>query len=336
MIIFEENEMSRTYYADSLGFLAPQREPPIFNSDKRPKLSLVHTTSVAPTVLNFEEAIREHATFVQHALRNQNVHAILTARDVERTDRSLGIMFGLQHAPEGLTRTRVEQLAANGVRAMTLAYNEGSPYAGGCNVQGGVTGLGKDVLSWMAEFGIIADVTHLNDESTADVLDAVQRCPRLHVMASHSGVKEVYPHSRNLSTANLQWIRDMNGYVGIPAFNPTLVAEGGDSFTAFVRHVLFVVGSDGRSNVGIGSDNIYVNRSIEEARANFDRMVALLGDKVPAGLYFPEYHPDLIGLGSNTAEILELEMRTTFDPCTVRGLRGDNFREFLQFALPQN
>jgi membrane dipeptidase len=84
----------------------------------------------------------------------------------------------------------------------------------------GLSALGKDVVAKLNELGIMADISHASMKTALDIL-AVSKAP---VIASHSAVKGVYDHPRNVSDEVLDAVKRSGGVVQIVAFDPYLRA----------------------------------------------------------------------------------------------------------------
>ncbi len=330
------------YFADSLAFLGPQGERPIFNPWKRPWLRLAHVTSVPPTrkpidMYDFDTAFAAHCTFRKNALSNALVHTVRTRSDLDKA--GIGLLFGMQHAPDGLTLERVRQLSDAGVRVMGLAYDEASEYGSGYKVGGGLTGRGRELLRWMAACSVIPDLSHLNERTAIETLEFIrdERLP-LKPMASHSGCYCVYPHARNLSDNAIRKIIALKGYVGIPTITFLIGKgeEGADHLGTMMKHFAWINYLRGSENLGVGSDGVHQDMTMDEARVHFDRMTALLKGHLPDGLSFPDRPPELIMGGSRMFEIIKERMVWgKFPPGLIRNLLGENFRVFLHRSLPR-
>ena len=85
---------------------------------------------------------------------------------------------------------------------------------------GGLTPLGRQVVERLNQLGIMVDVSHASRQTTLDII-AASVAP---VITSHSGVKSVYDHPRNLSDEELLAIRDSGGVAQIVAFDVYLRA----------------------------------------------------------------------------------------------------------------
>ena len=99
---------------------------------------------------------------------------------------------------------RVEVLARDGVRMMTLTWNGENEIGSGNATDHGLSPFGREVVPELERQGVIADVSHLNDRGLDDFL-SVARKP---FAASHSNARSVCGHKRNLTD---EQIREMVG-----------------------------------------------------------------------------------------------------------------------------
>ena len=85
---------------------------------------------------------------------------------------------------------------------------------------GGLSPLGKDVVRRLNELGIMVDVSHSSDKSTLEMA----RLSAAPIIASHSGVKGVFAHPRNLTDEALLAIKKTGGVAQMIAFDDYLRA----------------------------------------------------------------------------------------------------------------
>jgi membrane dipeptidase len=83
---------------------------------------------------------------------------------------------------------------------------------------GGLSALGRDAVVRLNELGIMVDVSHASDAAARQML-ALSRAP---VIASHSGVRGVHDHPRNLSDELLRGIAASGGVAQVVAFDSYL------------------------------------------------------------------------------------------------------------------
>jgi membrane dipeptidase len=126
-----------------------------------------------------------------------------------------------------------------GVRYLTLTHSFHTSWAdsSGTNetpepVHGGLTDFGEAVVGELNRLGVMVDVSHVSDESFYDTL----RASRAPVLASHSSVRAVADHPRNLSDDMLRalarnggvaMINFYSGYVDARLVAPIRALFGG-------------------------------------------------------------------------------------------------------------
>lgn len=151
---------------------------------------------------------------------------------------------------------RVDEMYAQGVRLMTLTWNDenelGWPHSSDPDIMGrGLKPFGVEVLRRMNELGMIVDVSHLSDGGFADVA----RLSSVPFVASHSCARSLSGHTRCLSDAMLRTLGDKGGVVGLN-FCPRFLRQGSDHATIddVVRHALHIRDKAGIEALALGSD----------------------------------------------------------------------------------
>jgi len=94
---------------------------------------------------------------------------------------------------------------------------------------GGLTDFGRAAVGRANDLGIMVDISHA---AMTTALDAI-RASRAPVIASHSSVKGVYEHPRNLSDEALTALRDNGGVAQMVAFDAYLRPVSGERQAAF-------------------------------------------------------------------------------------------------------
>jgi hypothetical protein len=240
----EYNANPSPCYADSMALLAPPGKKPVFTDARRPRLALAHLTSVPLSRRNFSGALSAHKAFVRQTLSNPGVRWVRTEKDIiSLPPGDLGVLFGMQHAPEGMTQANMGEWRAARMQFMALAGAD----------SGGLTDYGRKLVEWMAENGIILDLSHASHQAAREALEFVRQNLPLNVMASNSGCSAIFSHPRNLPDDILAGIVNQGGYVGIPISASLLAQEGDDPHLALIRHIAHAIGVCGPDNVGIGS-----------------------------------------------------------------------------------
>jgi len=143
----------------------------------------------------------------------------------------------------------LDRLVAAGFRHVGLVHFFDNAFAGSAHgmVQGGLTGLGRELIAELERRRIVIDLAHASNATIDDVLAAATRP----VIDSHTGVRGVADHPRNLSDEQLRGIAATGGMVGI-GFWPT--ASGGEDAASIARSIAHAVAVVGADHVGLGSD----------------------------------------------------------------------------------
>lgn len=114
----------------------------------------------------------------------------------------------------------LRQFRALGVRYMTLAHFRSTSWADSATDaprNNGLSPLGKDIVREMQRIGMLVDLSHVSTRTMQDALD-VARAP---VIFSHSGVRSVDDHARNVPDDVLARLKDNGGIVmivSLPAY----------------------------------------------------------------------------------------------------------------------
>ncbi|MDP1570268.1 MAG: dipeptidase [Vicinamibacterales bacterium] len=148
-----------------------------------------------------------------------------TAADVRRIAASgkKVALIGIENGyPIGTDLARVQEFFDRGGRYISLAHNGHSQLAdsntGEQNnewLHNGLSDLGRQVIAEMNRLGIMVDVSHPSKAAILQMIE-ISKAP---VMASHSSVRALADHSRNMDDELLQAVGKMGGVVQITAFN---------------------------------------------------------------------------------------------------------------------
>lgn len=145
----------------------------------------------------------------------------------------------------------VENLAGRGVRMLTLTWNGENELASGAAASGGLKPFGRDVLRELERCNIVADVSHLNDESFWDVIERANRP----VIGSHSNSRKLCNVPRNLTDDQFRCIAEHRGLVGLNFFTGFLREEKEDArLEDILRHAEHFLHLGGEDVLALGSD----------------------------------------------------------------------------------
>ena len=133
-------------------------------------------------------------------------------------DGKIYIFIGIEGmAAMGKDLTWIDRYYEFGCRHGILTWNEANDLGAGAlsGKDYGLTDLGRETVRRMQEKGMLLDVSHLNDAGFWDVVKITQKP----FIASHSNSRAMCGVLRNLTDDQLRAIRDINGVVGLNAFN---------------------------------------------------------------------------------------------------------------------
>ena len=144
------------------------------------------------------------------------------ARRIAASGRKV-VFIGIENGfPVGADVTNVKRFADLGGRYMSLAHNGHSQLSDsntgerdGVWMHNGLSALGRQVITELNRWGVMVDVSHPSKASMMQTL-AITRAP---VIASHSGVRAICNHSRNLDDEQLRALKKNGGVVQAVAFN---------------------------------------------------------------------------------------------------------------------
>jgi len=245
----------------------------------------------------------------------QKIGLALTPDDVIRIARGgrkvavIGIENGY---PIGTDVNRVKEFWQRGGRYMSLAHNGHSQLADSNTGEadnkwswGGLSPLGRQVIQEMNKWGVMVDVSHPSKGAMMQAI-GLSKAP---VIASHSAVRSLANHSRNLDDEMLMAIKTNGGVAQIVAFASyvkTDPAERGPAIAALRQEFTLPNGrgggggraagpaspppcplesaspAAGRGGRGGRGANAGVETLSTDRRAEFERRLADLDRKWPA------------------------------------------------------
>lgn len=155
----------------------------------------------------------------------------------------------------GGTIERLDALYRDGVRLMTLTWNDRNEIGNGCFAanKGGLTAFGKSVVQKMQCINMLIDVSHLNENGFFDVAEYTNKP----FLASHSNARIVdnpYAKARNLTDAQIRILIERNGLIGLNLCADFLGNDGNTGMDAVLRHVMHFLAQGAEKNLAFGCD----------------------------------------------------------------------------------
>jgi membrane dipeptidase len=159
------------------------------------------------------------------ALAPDQIELALTAEDVRRINAKgkKVALIGVENGyPIGTDIRRVKEFYDRGGRYLSLAHNGHSQLADSNNgeasgtwLHNGLSPLGKQVVAEANRWGIMLDLSHPSKTANMQAL-ALSKAP---VIASHSSVRALCNHSRNMDDEQLEALKKNGGVIQIVALS---------------------------------------------------------------------------------------------------------------------
>lgn len=127
------------------------------------------------------------------------------------------IYIGMENGfPIGTDLTRVEEFYTKGVRYITLCHSSNNDICDSSTDRegpeyDGLSPFGKEVVKEMNRLGMLIDVSHMSDKSFYDVVE-LSNAP---VFASHSSVRNIAHHNRNMTDEMIKALAKNGGVIQI-------------------------------------------------------------------------------------------------------------------------
>jgi membrane dipeptidase len=161
--------------------------------------------------------------------RNPKMVALATSpEDITRISKQnkTAICLGMENGfPLAKDVTRVSEFYKKGVRYITLCHTSNNDICDSStdplgSESNGLSSLGKEVVTEMNRLGMMVDVSHISDKAFYDVI-ALSKAP---VIASHSSVRALCDHPRNMSDDMLRALAKNGGVIQICILGDYIVA----------------------------------------------------------------------------------------------------------------
>ena len=190
----------------------------------------------------------------------------VTAAEIEAAKRDgvLAVVPAVENGfAMGTDLSRLAQFRALGARYLTLTHNGHNAVADSANPRtdlgdaatehGGLSALGHAVVGELNRLGMLIDVAHVSRNTMLQAAE-LSRTP---VVSTHSCIRALCDHPRNLDDQQLDVLRDVGGVVQITAVSAFLRKDAKPEAVTvadFADHVDYAVQRIGIDHVGISSD----------------------------------------------------------------------------------
>ena len=201
-------------------------------------------------LVSIREMLAAHASDMELAL---------TAADAERiasADRRVSFISMENAAPLASDPSLLEVYHRLGLRMLGITHVRNNEFGDSSKDPAGaewngLSPLGKEAVKEMNRLGIMVDVSHTSEATFYDVMKESS----VPVIASHSSVRALCDHPRNLTDDQIRAIAAKGGVVQICLYNEFINPEPAKaSIDDALEHIRYVADLVGVDYVGIGSD----------------------------------------------------------------------------------
>lgn len=195
--------------------------------------------------------------YAQIGRNSDKAEIALIAEDLLRLKKEgkRAIYIGIENGYAlGLDIANVRRFKERGVNYITLCHSYNNDICDSSSdttaEHNGLSNFGRQVVSEMNKCGVMVDVSHIAEKSFYDVIKET----RVPVIATHSGVKVLCNHNRNMTDEQLLALQKNGGVIQIAVFSTYIKKNGGATVSDVVDHIDYAVKLIGIDHVGIGTD----------------------------------------------------------------------------------
>ncbi|MDF9866952.1 membrane dipeptidase [Bacilli bacterium PM5-3] len=186
-------------------------------------------------------------------LNNQDIFNQVRNYDDINENGKINFFVGLEGLDYLSSADELYPLYMYGARLAGLTWNHSNKFASSitdANDQG-LSDEGRKAIKIMNELGMIVDISHLSDKAALEILD-ISNAP---VIASHSNVRNLSPHHRNVTDEMIKKIAGTGGVIGMNAY-PAFVSENPTekNVEGLIKHIDYIKELVGIDYIAFGFD----------------------------------------------------------------------------------
>lgn len=162
--------------------------------------------------------------------------------------------INFKYSIEGCDYLNVKDLKIlkdEGLTSLLLVWNNPNKYGSGIRSSLGLTDEGINFITEAMNLGIGIDLSHANEATFKDIINIIQKRKYPFVFASHSNIRNLFNHPRNLFIKQLEELKQVNGKLGLVAIN--YFCKDLDEYILHIKKAIEILGID---NVMVASDNM--------------------------------------------------------------------------------
>ncbi|MBQ8133252.1 MAG: membrane dipeptidase [Clostridia bacterium] len=230
---------------------------------------------------------------LKEQLENTDITWCKTAEDIRKVNESKGkgiILTVEGGAVLGGDIRKIQTLYDIGVRMMTLTWNGRNEIGDGIGEADdkGLTDFGKAAVKEMEKVGIIIDVSHAGEKLFWDVAEITTKP----FVASHSNIRTVTPHKRNLTEEQFKELIRRGGITGLNFCAEFLnKSKTNAQMYDIIEHAGYFLSLGGKNNIAMGGDFDGAEippdlTGIESMPKLYDMFISHFGREISDAIFF--------------------------------------------------
>lgn len=149
---------------------------------------------------------------------------------------------------------KLDSLYKLGARYLTITWNNSTSWATSAQdpqaATKGLSDFGRQIIRHMDSLGMIIDVSHVGPKTIDDILETTVNP----IVATHSGVKTLRNHYRNLTDQQIIQIAQKGGVIGVIFYPPYLTSASSATIKNVIDHIEYIKNLVGIDYIALGSD----------------------------------------------------------------------------------
>ncbi|AZK43609.1 peptidase [Erysipelothrix piscisicarius] len=208
--------------------------------------------------LNFNDkyqiALEQIDVYKHRVLTIPHVVQIRSFSDIEKLGSDeIGTFLTLEGLDcVGNDMEKVKHLLDEGVLSIGMTWNDANLACDGIGEPrgAGLTAFGFNVVEELNERNLFVDVSHISLKGFDDVLNSAK-----HVIASHSNVKAIASHRRNLNDNQIRRMLEGGFPIHVVYYDAFVTDDEKETeISDLVRHIEYLVEMGCEQQIGLGSD----------------------------------------------------------------------------------
>jgi len=176
-----------------------------------------------------------------------DLHMIRSRADYENLSDKIGVLLHLEGIDYIADLSLLESFYKMGVRSVAMTWRNRNVFASGNNVEGGLTDLGKELITKTRDLGMVFDLAHANKQTFQDAMEIID----FPFMVSHTLVNAIQENSRNLTDDQIKAVAERGGIIGIATIPDYMSGDTMDDYVDQFEYIVKLVGDD---HVAFGTD----------------------------------------------------------------------------------